>query len=31
MQAAGCYAVQVDGTTFSEVIVFRADAHQATP
>ncbi len=24
VQAAGCYAYQVDGTSFSEVIVFRA-------
>jgi hypothetical protein len=23
MQAPGCYAIQLDGTTFSEVIVFR--------
>jgi hypothetical protein len=23
LQASGCYAYQVDGTTFSEVIVFR--------
>jgi hypothetical protein len=26
LQASGCYAYQVDGTTFSEVIVFRAMA-----
>jgi hypothetical protein len=26
LQASGCYAYQVDGTTFSEVIVFRAVA-----
>ncbi len=26
LQASGCYAYQVDGTTFSEVIVFRAIA-----
>jgi hypothetical protein len=25
MQAAGCYAIQVDGTSFSEIIVFRAE------
>jgi hypothetical protein len=32
MQVPGCYAVQVDGATFSEVIVFRAVlGHQATP
>jgi hypothetical protein len=32
MQVPGCYAVQVDGTTFSEIIVFRAELrHQATP
>ena len=26
LQASGCYAYQVDGTTFSEVIIFRAVA-----
>jgi hypothetical protein len=32
MRVPGCYAVQVDGTTFSEIIVFRAELrHQATP
>jgi len=24
VQAAGCYAYQIDGTSFSEVIVFSA-------
>ena len=25
MQTSGCYAIQVDGTNFSEIIVFRAE------
>jgi hypothetical protein len=33
LREPGCYAVQVDGTSFSEVIVFRAvpAGHQTTP
>jgi hypothetical protein len=33
LREPGCYAVQADGTSFSEVIVFRAvpAGHQATP
>lgn len=29
LQAPGCYAMQVDGLTFSEVIVFQAVFHSA--
>ncbi len=29
MRAPGCYALQADGTTFSEVIIFQAVLHEA--